>query len=59
MPEQTYMIRRFCFNDEHPDHHKVIRRGLSLDEAQEHCNDPATAGEDDERGSWFDGYDEE
>lgn len=59
MADDTYMIRRFCFNDEHPDHRRVIRRGLTLDEAQAHCNDEATHGEDDERGSWFDGYDKE
>ena len=56
---ETYMIRRFCFNDEHPDHRKVLERGLTLEQAQEHCNDPKTHGEDAERGSWFDGYDKE
>lgn len=57
--EPTYRIRRFCFNDEHPDHRRVIKTGLSLEDAQAHCNDPSTQGEDDERGQWFDGYDEE
>lgn len=32
----------------------VVVRGLTLEEAQEHCNDPKTAGDD-----WFDGYTEE
>lgn len=57
--ESTYSIVRFCANDEAADHRKVIKRGLSLDDAQAHCNDPATHGEDAERGKWFDGYSEE
>lgn len=59
MQEQTYKIRRFCFNDSHPEHRSTIKTGLTLEEAQEHCNDPATSGEDSERGQWFDGYDKE
>lgn len=31
---------------------KVIETGLTLKEAQEHCNDPNTR----EAGEWFDGY---
>lgn len=54
----TYKIRRFCSN-EHPDHRRTILTGLTLEEAQAHCQDPATQGEDDERGKWFDGYDKE
>jgi hypothetical protein len=30
---------------------KNIRVGVTLDEAQAHCNNPATSGE-----GWFDGY---
>lgn len=56
---ESYKIIRFCFNEEHPDNRRVIRRGLSLEEAQAHCRDEATHGEDAERGRWFDGYDEE
>ena len=33
----------------------VIRTGLTLEEAREHCNDPETR----EEGKWFDGYREE
>jgi len=31
---------------------KVIKRGLTLKQAQTHCQDPATSGD-----GWFDGYD--
>ena len=31
---------------------KTIKRGLTLEEAQEHCRDPKTARE----GVYFDGY---
>lgn len=56
----TYKIIRFYFDESHPDHRKVIDAGLTLDEAREHCNDPATS-EQDETGFtiWFDGYEEE
>jgi len=30
---------------------KVIKRGLTLEQAQEHCNDPSTS-----TAEWFDGY---
>lgn len=32
----------------------IVARGLTLEEVQEHCNDPKTHGDD-----WFDGYTEE
>jgi hypothetical protein len=48
---------------------RIIRRGLTLAEAREHCSDPETssrtaegqAGRDRTRkhGAWFDGYEEE
>lgn len=57
--ELTYQIRRFCQNSNHDDHHRVIATGLTLEEAQAHCQDEATHGEDAERGKWFDGYDKE
>ena len=43
----TYDIVRFRLNGKQ----RIIRRGLTLDQAQAHCNDPKTSGED-----WFDGY---
>lgn len=55
----TYKIRRFCMNEEHPDHQRIIATGLTLDQAQAHCQDESTHGQDPERGMWFDGYDQE
>lgn len=50
MDEQTYEIVRY-----YAPHLKreptVIKTGVSLEEAQEHCNDEDTHGID-----WFDGY---
>ena len=34
---------------------EVVRTGLTLEEAQEHCNDPETR----EEGKWFAGYTKE
>lgn len=48
---KTYEIVRF-FKD--GDSNRIIFRGLTLEEAQEHCKDPKTSGE-----GWFDGYREE
>jgi len=63
----TYKIIRFYANDTHES--QVIRRGLSLEQAQEHCQDPETSSrtaksrEAKQRtaiyGPWFDGYTEE
>ena len=52
--EESYKIVRFCFDENSPDHRRVIRTGLTLEEAQDHCNDPDTHGD-----GWFDGYEEE
>jgi hypothetical protein len=62
----TYKVFRF-YQDGHPK--RTIRTGLSLAEAQEHCQDPETssrtATSDEARehtaeyGEWFDGYDAE
>jgi hypothetical protein len=64
----TYKIVRNYFNhEEHPN--RVIRRGLTLEEAQEHCRDPETSSKTCTRsenkrrtkrcGPWFDGYEKE
>lgn len=53
--DKTYKIVRFYQDDSHPDHRKVIKTGLTLEEAQDHCNDEDTH----EPGVWFDGYTEE
>ena len=50
-----YKIVRFTFDNNHPDNHKVIETGLTLEEAQEHCQREDTH----EPGVWFDGYEEE
>ena len=47
-----YKIVRFCFDDNDPDHRKVIKTGLTLEEAQDHCQRDDTR----EAGVWFDGY---
>lgn len=50
----TYKIVRFYAP--HVDKpNRVIRRGLTLEEAVAHCRDPRTRKE----GEWFDGYDHE
>ena len=43
----TYKIIRFRFQGTET----VVKRGLTLEEAQEHCNDPKTSGD-----GWFDGW---
>ena len=50
-----YQILRKYKDSNHPDYNKVIRSDLTLEEAQEHCNDPDTR----EPGVWFDSYTEE
>lgn len=53
--ETTFKIVRFCLDINHRDHNKIIKRGLTEQEAQEHCQ------RDDTRlaGVWFDGFTEE
>lgn len=46
-PEPTYSIVRFRFDAPR----EVIETGLTLEEAQEHCNREDTHGD-----GWFDGY---
>lgn len=52
----TYKILRFTFKGKT----QVIARGLTLEEAQAHCRDPATSKRE-KTGfiSWFDGYTKE
>jgi hypothetical protein len=59
MSEQLYYIQRFCQDDSHPDHRKVIEEGLTLEQAQAHCQRPDTSGRYDDGTSWFDGYQRE
>jgi hypothetical protein len=50
-------------------HARTVMRGLTLEEAQEHCNDPETSSRTctsttgkartRKHGAWFDGYTEE
>lgn len=49
----TYSIIRIY----HPSLNKpsrIIKRGLTLEEAQDHCSDPSTATD-----KWFDGFEKE
>lgn len=48
--EKKYKIIRFQFDGES----KVTKRGLTLEEAQKHCQSPDTSGD-----GWFDGYEME
>ena len=51
----TYKIVRF-WQDENRET-ETIRTGLTLEEAQAHCNEPDTHGGDSGEGTaWFDGY---
>jgi len=47
----TYKIIRFSFGRISG---LVVKRGLTLEQAQAHCNDPKTSGD-----GWFDGYERE
>jgi len=52
----TYKIMRFHFKGDR----EVVETGLSLEDAQAHCNRDDTRGGDTEDGTaWFDGYEEE
>jgi len=48
--QQLYKIIRFY--RVHGLRSKVVKRNVTLDEAQAHCRDPATR----KAGEWFDGY---
>jgi hypothetical protein len=56
----TYKVVRFTADDANEHNHETIATGLTLEEAQGHCEDDATHGDDAEHGGpWFDGYTEE
>lgn len=50
---KTYKIIRFY--QERYKQSRVIKRGLTLEQAQAHCNNPAT----EKAGVWFDGFQSE
>jgi len=56
----TYSVIRFYADDRQ---RRVVKSGLTLAEAQTHCQDPETSSRttttDDESGVWFDGYEHE
>lgn len=64
MSEQRYDIVRFYQNA--PGRAQVVRRDVSLEEAQRHCSSPETSSTTAQsaaaksrtrrRGPWFDGY---
>jgi len=58
---KTYKIIRYYFDQSHPDNHKVVRTGLTLKEAQKHCENKKTRGQASNGLGviWFDGYTEE
>lgn len=51
----AYQIIRQYMDSSHPDHHKIVKEGLTMEEAQEHCRDEETR----EEGVWFDSYESE
>jgi hypothetical protein len=53
----SYEIVRFYFDDNHPDHKRVIKRGLTREEAQAHCQRDDTREEGpDGHTIWFDSF---
>jgi hypothetical protein len=64
-----YKIIRFFKDREPPHHQRIVKRGLTLEQAQEHCRDRETSSSTCARtagvrrtknfGPWFDGYEEE
>jgi hypothetical protein len=61
-----YRIVRMYFRD--PSMNRVVKSGLTLEEAQAHCQDPETSSKTcklyrnrkrtEQRGPWFDGYED-
>ena len=64
----SYSVKRIYFNDSSRRFNRVIKTGLTLAEAQAHCQDPETSSSTctrsdrrritRERGKWFDSYHE-
>lgn len=56
--DKKYKIVRNYFSDNKRP--RTIKSGLSLEEAQAHCRDPATSNADapNPEDRWFDGYEE-
>lgn len=54
--ERTCLIRRFYFDDAHPDNRKVIQTGLSHADAKAWCDREDTKGLDANGNPWFDGW---
>ena len=48
----TYSIIRYYQDSSHPDNKKIIKTGLSLEEAKEHCSSDDTSV----KNIWFDGF---
>jgi hypothetical protein len=65
----SYRIVRNYFDSERAPERRVVKRGLTLEEARAHCKDPETSSTTAKsatarahtaaHGSWFDGFDEE
>jgi hypothetical protein len=65
----TYKIIRHYQREESRHLRRVVKSGLTLEQAQAHCQDPNTSSRTcttaegkrraAERGPWFDGYNEE
>lgn len=51
----TYEIVRFYKEPNHPKHQSIIKTGLTIKEAREHCSSKDTECD----GEWFDGFREE
>ena len=63
-----YAIKRLYFSNDSRRFNRVIKSGLTLEEAKAHCSDPETSSSTctradrrritAQRGPWFDGYTE-
>jgi hypothetical protein len=53
----TYEIIRFYFDQDHPDHKRIIKRGLTKAQAEAHCQSEDTREQGpDGHTVWFDGF---